>query len=561
MRKDIDMKIKRKKPFDPEWYLKERRQDWVLPRILRDRAAKFGDKLFLQYQDEKPYTFKEVNTLSNKIANGLIKIGVTKGDRVSVFLPNSADYVLIWFGILKAGGVLVPVNNAYKMDFLQFIIDNSDSKVSFVSDHYLERLALIQDRIPRVEKVIVLPHNKEKAIKYKGTIKQQLISHKDFLDDAPSEEPDIDIRFIDVARLQYTSGRTVWARGATKSHAGDYYSARGCVELLDVDETDTLLTTFPLYYSNALVLCVYPALIAGAKVAIYERFSTSHFWKWVKESGATVFNLLGAMNYFLWKQRPTIEEKEHRVRLALMSPAPHDILEQFMERFNLSVLEFFGMPETGVIAYTRPDEPFRIGSRGREAPGYEVKIVDHETDEELPRGDVGEIVVRPRIPNIMLYGYHKIYEEAVRDFRNLWFHTGDSGKMDEDGYLYFVDRIRPYIRRRGEDISSFEIERIIAQHHAVAEVAVIGIDSEEGRFAEEEILAVIVNQPNTRLSCEALIKHCEERMPYFMLPRFIKFADELPKTANHVVQKQILKQQGITPDIWDLSKSLYKIKR
>lgn len=561
MHKDIDMKIKRKKPYDPQWYLKEKRQDWVLPHILRDRADKFGDKSFLQYQNEKPYTFKEVNALSNKIANGLIKIGVTKGDRVSVFLPNSAEYVLIWFGILKAGGILVPVNNAYKMDFLQFIIDNSDSKVSFISDHYLERLALIQDRIPRVEKVIVLPRNKTEAIKYRGTIKQQLISYKDFLDNARSEEPDVDIRFIDVARLQYTSGRTVWTKGATKSHAGDYYSARGCVELLDVDETDTLFTALPLYYSNAQVLCVYPALIAGAKVTIYERFSTSHFWKWIKESGATIFNLLGAMNYFLWKQPSTTEEKEHRVRLALMSPAPHDILEEFMERFNLSVLEFYGIPETGVITSTRPDEPFRIGSRGKEAPGYEVKIVDPETDEELPRGRVGEIVVRPRIPNIMVYGYHKMYEEAVKDFRNLWFHTGDSGKMDEDGYIYFVGRIKSYIRRRGEDISPFEIERILAQHHAVAEVAVIGINSEEGRFAEEEILAVIVNKPNTHPSGEELIKHCEERMPYFMLPRLIKFADELPKTADNVVEKQILMEQGITPDTWDLNKSRYKIKR
>jgi crotonobetaine/carnitine-CoA ligase len=562
MPKDIYMKIERRKPLDPDWYLREKREKWVLPLILKDRAKKLKHKPFLQYQNEEPLSFKEVNTLANKIANGLIKLGIKKGDRVAVLMPNYTDYILIWFGILKAGGTMAPINTAYKMDFLQYIIDNSDSRVLFVAEEYLERIVPIQDRIPQVEKIIVVwTRNGKRDFQNMGITSKSLISYKELLDESSSEEPDINIRFIDAARLMYTSGTTGRSKGVTKSHAADYYSARGYVELAEIDENDVLFTCLPLFHSNAQVLCVYPALLAGARVAIYEKFSASQFWKQIKESGATVFNSLGAMSYFLWRQPMVPEEKEHRVRLALISPAPHDMLEEFMERFNLKILEGYGLTETGVVTYMRPNEPFRVGSCGKEAPGYEVKIADPESDEELERGQVGEIIVRPRIPNIMLYYYHRMPEKTVSDFRNFWFHTGDAGKMDEDGYVYFVDRVKDYIRRRGENISSFEVERIVCQHPAVAEATAIGIKSGEGKFAEDELMIVVVKKSNIELSYEELIKHCEERMPYFMIPRFIRLVEALPKTPTERVQKHILKEEGITPDTWDMEKAGYKIKR
>ncbi|HEX3036760.1 MAG TPA: AMP-binding protein [Thermodesulfobacteriota bacterium] len=560
MTRDIEIKIERKKPFDAEWYLKEKREKWALPLILKERAKKLSDKPFLQYQNEEPLSFKEANTVANKIANGLIELGIKKGDRVAVFLPNCADYVPIWFGILKAGGVMAPVNTAYKMDFLEYILNNSDSKAIFVAREYLERIAPIQNRIPQIENIIVWTKGK-RDFKDMGVNQKSLISYREFLDNSSRKEPKVDIRFIDNSRLMYTSGTTGRSKGVIKSHAADYYSARGYVELVEVDGDDTLFTTLPLFHSNAQVLCVYPALIAGAKVVIYERFSASQFWKWIKESGATVFNSLGAMSYFLWRQPSNPEEKGHKVRLGLITPAPHDILEQFMERFSLRILEGYGLTETGVVTYTRPNEPFRIGTCGKEAVGYEVKIVDPESDEELQRGQVGEIVVRPRIPNIMLYHYHKMPEKTVSDFRNFWFHTGDAGRMDEDGYVYFVDRVKDYIRRRGENISSFEVERVVSQHEAVADVAAIGIKAGDGKFAEDDLMIAVVRKPDMDVSFEELIKHCEERMPYFMIPRFIRFVDELPKTPTEKVQKHILKEQGITPDTWDMEKAGYRVKR
>jgi crotonobetaine/carnitine-CoA ligase len=257
MPKDIFVKIKRKKAFDAQWYLQEKRTDWVLPLVLKARAKKLQNKPFLQYQNQKPLTFEQVNALANKIANGLIKMGVKKGERVAVLLTNCTDYVLIWFGILKAGAVMAPINTAYKMDFLQYVIDNSDSRVLFVSEEYLDRIAPIQDKIPQLERIVVWKRGREKELENMGVNQKPLILYNEFIRTSSAREPDTDIRFIDVARLMYTSGTTGRSKGVIKSHAADYYSARGYVEAFDITRNDVLFTCLPLFHSNAQVLSIY----------------------------------------------------------------------------------------------------------------------------------------------------------------------------------------------------------------------------------------------------------------------------------------------------------------
>jgi crotonobetaine/carnitine-CoA ligase len=224
-------------------------------------------------------------------------------------------------------------------------------------------------------------------------------------------------------------------------------------------------------------------------------------------------------------------------------------------------MEGYGLTEIGQVTYMRPGEPFRVGSCGKESPGYEIIIADPETDEELPRGEVGEILVRPRIPNIMLHFYHKMPEKTVQDFRNFWFHTGDAGRMDEDGYIYFVDRVKDYIRRRGENISSFEVERLVNSHPSVEESAAIGVKAETGGYAEDEVMIVVVKKVGMELTPLELIEYLEPRMPHFMIPRFVRFTDSLPKTGTQRVQKNKLREQGITPDTWDREQSIYRVKR
>lgn len=552
---------KRRTKFNVEWYLKEDRTKWVLPNILREQAKKLGRKPFLQFGYRNPLSYDQTNRLANKVANGLIRLGVKKGDKVAVYMPNSDDYVIVWFGILKMGAVMVPINTAYKMDFLQYIIDSSDSKVLFIAEEYLERMPPIAKKIPNVENVVVWTRDGSEKFDRQGFNFRKMVSYTQFIKSQKGSEPGVEVTFMDFARLMYTSGTTGRSKGVMRPCAADYSSARNYAEIMDVGPDDVCFTCLPLFHSNAMVMTVYPALIKGARVVVEEKYSASQFWKWIKDHGVTKFNIVGTMSYFMWNTPPVPEEKEHRVKLVLGSPAPHDIIVDFMNRFNIKFMEGYGLTEIGQCTWMRPGEPFRVRSCGKEAPGYEIKIADPETDEEVARGEVGEIVVRPRIPNIMLHYYHKMPEKTVQDFRNFWFHTGDAGRMDKDGYIYFVDRVKDYIRRRGENISSFEVEKIVNSYPDIEESAAVGIKADAGRFAEDELMIVVVPKTGKKIDPAKLLQFLDPKMPHFMIPRFIRFEGSLPKTGTERVQKNKLRDKGITEDTWDREKAGYKIKR
>lgn len=547
--------------FNVEWYAGQDKTGWVLPKILSQQAKKLGAKPFLQFGYRKPLSFFKTNQLANKIANGLLRLGIKKGEKVAVYMPNSDDYVITWFGILKMGAVMVPINTAYKMDFLQYILDSSDSKALFIAEEYLDRMPPIAGDLPQLEHVIVWTRGGSDKFDRQGFHFDSMISYTEFINSQKSTDPGVEITFMDYARLMYTSGTTGRSKGVVRPCAADYSSARNYAEIMDVGPRDVCFTCLPLYHSNAMVMSVYPALIKGARAVVEEKYSASQFWKWIKDHGVTKFNIVGTMAYFMWNTPPVPEEKQHKVKLVLGSPAPHDIIEQFMERFNIKFMEGYGLTEIGQCTWMRPGEPFRVGSCGKEAPGYEIKVADPETDEEVPRGHVGEIIVRPRTPNIMLHYYNKMPEKTVQDCRNFWFHTGDAGMMDKDGYIYFVDRVKDYIRRRGENISSFEVEKIVSSHLDIEECGVIGIKAESGRYAEDEVMIVVVPKKGKKIDPHVLMEFLEPKMPHFMLPRFIRFETILPKTGTERVQKNKLREMGITKDTWDREKAGYKVKR
>ncbi len=538
--------------FDYDWNTKSNQQDWVLPKVLKEQADKIPDKAFLQFSYDDPLTFAEVNKAANQIANSLRELGVEKGDKVSVYMPNSLEICLAWFGILKNGSVMVPVNTAYVMDFLQYIIESSDSKLIIIAEEYMERLANIQTRIPLVDNVVVWPRNGGDEIETAGYVTKKCMSWSNFVNQGSDSEPEVEVTHLDHARLMYTSGTTGKSKGVVRPCAADYSSAQNYASIMDINPDDTVFTCLPLFHSNAMVMGVYPAMIRGAKVVVEEKYSASKFWKWMKDFEVTKFNLVGVMSYFMWNAPVVPEEKEHKVKLVLGSPAPHDIIEPFMERFNILFMEGYGLTEVGQCTFMRPGDPFRVGSCGKESPGYEIKIVNPETDEELPRNTPGELVLRPRIPNICLHYYYKMPEKTVSDFRNLWFHTGDLCRMDEDGYIFFMDRVKDYIRRRGENISSFEVENLISTHPNIEESAAIAVKlDEQGRHSEDELMIVIVLKEGKDLNPNELIEFLKPIMPKFMIPRFVRFRDSLPKTPTNRVQKVKLREEGITKDTWD----------
>ena len=541
-----------KNKFDYYWNTKSDQRNWTLPNVLVNQAKTNPNKDFLQFSYDKPLTFSEVNIQANKIANSLKTLGIKKTDIVSVYMPNSLEICLAWFGILKNGSVMVPINTAYVMDFLQYIIESSDSKIIIIAEEYLERLANIEDRVPNIEKVIVWTRSGGNSFNKYGYSKTECISWNEFVSNGSEEEPKVEITHMDHARLMYTSGTTGKSKGVVRPCAADYSSAQNYSSIMDLVESDTVFTCLPLFHSNAMVMGVYPAMISGCKVVVEEKYSASKFWKWMKDFEITKFNLVGVMSYFMWNAPIVPEEKDHNVELVLGSPAPHDIIEEFMKRFNILFTEGYGLTEVGQCTFTRPNEPFRVGSCGKESPGYEIKIVDPDTDEELERDTPGELVLRPRIPNICLHYYYKMPEKTVSDFRNLWFHTGDLCRMDKDGYIFFMDRVKDYIRRRGENISSFEVENLISSHPSIEESAAIAVKlDEQGRHSEDELMIVIVLKEQMQLDPTELIEFLKPIMPKFMIPRFVRFRDSLPKTPTNRVQKVKLREEGITKDTWD----------
>ncbi len=545
-----------------DWYTREDPTKWVLADILAQRASAMPDREFLKFADRPWVSFGRVNADSNRIANALIARGVQPGESVSVMLPNCEEFLPVWFGILKAGAVMSSINTAYKGDFLSWTINLVEAKKLFIHDSFLERLEIVAGELPKLEHVIVLDTGVDGPA---PRVKSEPLSA---LMEAPDHEPGLDYSWTADARIMFTSGTTGRSKGVIKQNAADYFSARGLLEVVAATakksveslSEDTFFSCLPLFHSNAQVLSAYPALVAGGRIAFVERFSSSRFWQQVIDAEATVFNSIGAVSYFIYNIPVSDLDKQHKVHTVFAAPTPKDIYYEFQDRFGVTFIEGYGLTETGMATYMDPTRPPVPGSIGKANPGYECVVVEPGTDRLLPPDTPGEIVVDMKIPNIVMRAYYGMPEKTAEDFRNLKLHTGDLGRMDADGYLYFMDRVKDYIRRRGENVSSMEVERQVTDHPQIKETAAIGVKAGEGASSEDEILIVCIPEGDAPDPVE-LTHWMAERMPYFRVPRSIRFVDTLPKTPTERVQKVKLRDEGITADTFDRDAAGIKISR
>ena len=531
-----------------DWYLREDPTRWVLPEILRRRAEEHPDRDYFRFGDGPWRSYGEINARANRVANALLARGLRKGEAVSTLLPNCEDHLPLWFGILKAGGVQSPINLAYRGDFLSWVLNLPESRFLVIGDGHLDRLAQVAGELPCLEHVVVwssgAASGPDPAVRWEPF---------DALLEAPDGEPGVEITWVDDARIMFTSGTTGRSKGVIKQHASDYFSGRTYNEVCGVTAEDTVFTCLPLFHSNAQVLACYPAMIAGARVAMVERYSSARFWKQVIAAEATVLNTVSAINYFIWNTPPSDDDRAHRVSRIMAMPAPKDIYYAFQERFGIRFLEGYGLTETGMVTYVPPDAGPRPGSCGMATPGFEVSVVEPGSDRPLPPDTPGEIVVDMKLPNIVMRAYAGMPEKTAEDFRNLKLHTGDLGKMDAEGYLYFLDRVKDYIRRRGENVSSMEVEHSVTSHPDVLEAAAVGVKASEGASAEDEILVCLVLREGCAPDLGELCDWLAERMPYFAVPRYLRVMDHLPKTPTERVRKVELRDAGITVDTFDRS--------
>jgi crotonobetaine/carnitine-CoA ligase len=311
---------------------------------------------------------------------------------------------------------------------------------------------------------------------------------------------------------------------------------------------DVLYTCLPLFHGNALWYTCYAALWADAAVALAPRFSASRFWDDIRGTGATQFNTLGAMTNIIWKIPPGPQDHDHKLRLCMTVPVPKEIYGEMQQRYHLTITSVYAMTENfAVTLFTPDDPPSKAGSAGR-TRGDALLRVEGDDGSVLGPREVGEICIQPTGPGLMMKGYYKMPEATAREFRDGWFHTGDRGYVDEDGYLFFVDRKKEAIRRRGENISAWEVEQVMLQHDGVESAAVIPVASEHG---EDEVMAWVVARSGASLDPSELVAFCRPRLPYFAIPRYVEICDELPLTENGKIQKFVLRQRGVGPETWD----------
>jgi len=523
----------------------------VLGELIEDRAKRNGDKIFLRFKDQN-FSYEEINRFSNRCAHAFQNLGIGKGDKVSIMLPNCPEFLYIWFGLAKIGAVEVPVNTSYKGEFLRHIVDQSDSKVFVIAEEFLGRLKLIEDSLNKLEKVVVFGTLQRQE---KGEFKIPMMSFDEFFDS--SDGPvDVVVHPWDPISIIYTSGTTGLSKGALGSLNFWIVCAEKMLEYRDGKKEDIYLTFLPLYHFNAQVLTTLNVLIAEAQMVLLDRFSASRFWDEIRYYRATQFNYLGAVMPILGKQAHRDNDLDNPARIALGAGCPPAVMEEVEKRFGIKCLEGFGMTEIGIPIHVRVDDR-RRGSCGKPMDIYEVKLFN-DRDEEVPTGEIGEIAFRPLVPFVMMSEYYNMPEKTLEAFRNLWFHTGDLARKDEDGYFYFVDRKKDALRRRGENISSFEVERAINTHPKVLESAAVAVQSE---LAEDEVKICVVLKPGESLAPEELIRYANDRMPYFAVPRYVEFMESLPKTPTERVQKYLLKQAGVTPNTWDREKAGVEVHR
>ena len=524
----------------------------VVGKVIEEKARTHKDRPFLFFKDQI-VTFEQLDLISNQFARGYMNMGIQKGDKIAILMENHPDFLYNWFGMAKAGALEVPINIFYKGNSLNHVISNSDSKLLVVDSTLMDRLQAVPFGQTKLEGIICRGKIDDGIAK---SIPLPITSMDEFFK-CSSDPVQVAISPSDPAAIMYTSGTTGLSKGVVTPHNCSIHNARLIAKIRQATPEDRFYTFFPLFHANAQSLTVMTALVADAQVVLSDHFSATDFWDEIRKYGATQFNYLGAVMPILAKQEPKANDADNPIRIAIGAACPPEVMRQMEKRFGITCLEGFGMSETGMVMHWTMEDR-KIGSCGKVLHDlFEAMLVDDD-DLEVGVGTVGEIVVRPKKPHIMMTEYYGLPGKTLEAFRNLWFHTGDYARKDEEGYFYFVDRKKDALRRRGENISSFEVETVINSHPKVMESAVFAIPSELG---EDEIKADIVLASSETLDPEDLILYCNERMAYFAVPRYLEFVPVLPKTPTNRVEKYRLREAGVTENTWDREKAGIKLLR
>lgn len=509
--------------------------DRTLPTMLQRQARRYGSHRLFTAGDAS-ISFEEAPDIAARSAGTLVAAGIRPGDRVALMCSNRAEYIECFLGCAWLGAIAVPINIASRGPQLQHMLNNSGARILIIETALLDALDHVDLKGLALERLWLIGDDTTKRF---GRIAVSAV---------PPRAAPIDPVATDPAQLLailYTSGTTGPSKGVCCPHAQYFWWGVNGIRNLEIREGDVLCTTLPLFHSNALGT-FYKAVLSGSTLVAEPRFSASQFWEMLIDHRATATYVLGAMVPILLSREPSPLERAHIVRCGLGPGVPANLHIAFSRRTGIHLIDGYGSTETNfVIGSTTADQ--RPGSMGTIGVGYHARVLDRGGN-EAEADEPGELILRSDDKLAFASGYFAMPDKTAEAFRDGWFYTGDRVIREADGHFRFVDRLKDAIRRRGENISSFEVEQVLLSHPDVSTAAVFPVPSE---MTEDEVMATVVRRPGSTLTESGLADFCRPRLAHFAVPRFIEFVEALPMTENGKVQKYKLRDRGITPGTWD----------
>ncbi|WP_238017599.1 AMP-binding protein [Dactylosporangium sp. AC04546] len=530
--------------------------DRVVGRVLSAQAEHAPDATWLM-SDDRVVTFGEARQLVSRIAASLSGFGVGRGDVIAMHMDPSIELVLTGIGASELGAMFAPMSTDYHGEFLSRNIAASTARVLITDAHLAERYAEVDD-MSQVQHLVVTGTTDLDALRRPGLT---VHAWDELLSSEPIGLPSV-AKYDDVLMMWWSSGTTGAPKGIMQTHAGLMRSAHYWIADRDIRDDEVWYSCLPMYLGGAYTTALWPSLVSGTAIGIDPRLSVSKFWDRVRHYQATQIFTLGAMHMFLMQADECPDDRDNPVRCAVPVPMPWSDVPRFKERFGIpDVQQAYGQSEVPCRIFAAPDDgtAWRANAIGRPVPWLEVRLVD-DNDEDVPVGEVGEIVVRPKEPFMLFAGYFNAPDVTAQTWRNLWHHTGDLARCDEEGQYFFADRKKDYIRYKGRNISMVEVEAVVAKHPDVADVAAFGRQSAELE-SEAELALAVVPRAGVSLAPDDLACFINDNAPYYFVPRYIEIVSELPRNAQYKTDKVALRSRPLAPDVWDRDLVGFEVKR
>ncbi|MBT3311584.1 MAG: AMP-binding protein [Desulfobacterales bacterium] len=491
--------------------------------LLAKNIEQNPDKTYVYFKN-KSKTYGEFDIITNRVANGLISLGVEKGDRVSIMLQNSLEFLYAIFGCFKTGAVIVPLNVAYSPNEVEYAVNHSEAVILITNMEYLNKIDGVKTNLKNLKNIIIV------AEEIRG---KNMVLFSDLISKQTAERPTVEVKPEDNISIIYTSGTTAKPKGVLLTHSNYVGAARAWNESIGIMNADIPMSVLALFHFNAQVYFSIGAMDRNTAFVLEERFSSSTFWHRAVEMNATVSCLPGNALVMLDNMPPSEMDKINKMRIMISGQTPIDAYLKIEQRFNFEIIEGYTLTESGSALFNRPGD-IKIGSIGRPMAGVKARIVDDE-DNDVPQGEIGQIALKG--PAVMKE-YFKNPEATSEALRGGWLHTGDLGRVDEDGFFHYTGRSKDIIRRGGENIGAKEVEDVLNSHPGISESAVIPVPD---RIRNEEVKAYIIPKPGEDPIPEEIIQYCNQRLSNFKVPRFIEFIDSFPRTAKMSIKKHELK--------------------